>query len=56
MGRKAECVLTESGPLETERCEPAFNKLKALEDVLIGIGNDKIKEPSLVVEMDRKVK
>lgn len=57
MGRKAECVLTESGPLETERCEPIFNEIKGVRRcALIGIGHDKIKEPSLVVEIDRKVK
>ncbi|HAD20743.1 MAG TPA: peptide synthase [Opitutae bacterium] len=57
MGRKAECVLTESGPLETERCEPIFNEIKGVKRcALIGIGHDKLKEPSLVVEIDKKVR
>ena len=56
MGRKAECVLTESGPLETERCEPIFNEIKGVRRcALIGIGHDNIKEPSLVVEIDKEM-
>ena len=56
MGRKAECVLTKSGPLETERCEPIFNEIKGVRRcALIGIGHDNIKEPSLVVEIDKEM-
>ena len=25
LGRKAECLITDQGPLETERCEPMVN-------------------------------
>jgi acyl-CoA synthetase (AMP-forming)/AMP-acid ligase II len=51
LGRKAECIQTESGPLETERCEHMFNNIDGVNRcALIGIGVEKIKEPSLVVE------
>ncbi|MGB0354803.1 MAG: fatty acid CoA ligase family protein [Opitutales bacterium] len=51
LGRKAECIQTESGPLETERCEHMFNNIDGVNRcALIGIGMQTIKEPSLVVE------
>ena len=30
LGRKAECVYTNDGPIETERCEPAINQLSCV--------------------------
>ena len=51
LGRKAECIKTESGPLETERCEPMFNNVDGVERcALIGIGKKPIQELSLVIE------
>ena len=51
LGRKAECIKTESGPLETERCEHMFNNIDGVDRcALIGIGKKPIQEPSLVVE------
>ena len=53
LGRKVECVQTENGPLETERCEPMVNIIPGVKrSALIGIGNKKIKEPCLVVQTD----
>ena len=54
MGRKVERVLTKDGPLETERCEPIVNAMKnVFRSALIGIGRGRIKEPCLVVELNR---
>ena len=51
LGRKAECIQTKSGPLETERCEHMFNNINGVNRcALIGIGMQAVKEPSLVVE------
>jgi olefin beta-lactone synthetase len=51
LGRKAECVITSNGPLETERCEPIVNTLDEVRrSALIGLGEDREKEPALVVE------
>ena len=52
LGRKAECVQTKFGPLETERCEPIINNLSGVHRcALIGIGTERIQEPCLVVEV-----
>ena len=54
MGRKVERVITKDGPLETERCEPLVNAMKnVFRSALIGIGRARIKEPCLVVELNR---
>ena len=54
MGRKVERVITKDGPLETERCEPLVNAMKNISrSALIGIGRGRIKEPCLVVEMNK---
>ena len=54
MGRKVERVITIDGPLETERCEPLVNSMKNISrSALIGIGNGKVKEPCLVVELKK---
>jgi acyl-CoA synthetase (AMP-forming)/AMP-acid ligase II len=56
LGRKAECIQTESGPLETERCEHMFNNIDGVNRcALIGIGVEEIKEPSLVVEKSTQI-
>ena len=51
LGRKTECILTQDGPLETERAEPIANALKKVRrSALVGLGDDREKEPALVVE------
>lgn len=51
LGRKAERVMTESGPLETDRIEPLVNTLACVRRcALIGIGDRNPREPCLVVE------
>ena len=51
LGRKAERILTQDGPLETERCEPLINGMKEVsKSALVGIGNNATKLPCLVVE------
>ena len=51
LGRKAECVYTNDGPIETERCEPAINQLSCVrKSALIGIGSVPRQEPCIVVE------
>ena len=51
LGRKAERILTQDGPLETERAEPIANVFPQVRrSALIGLGNDREKEPALVVE------
>ena len=56
MGRKAECIKTKNGPIETERYEPFVNTIDGIKRcALIGIGDGTIKEPSLVVEMSTRL-
>ena len=51
LGRKVERIITQDGPLETERCEPLINGIKEIsKSALIGIGEDPVKQPCLVVE------
>jgi acyl-CoA synthetase (AMP-forming)/AMP-acid ligase II len=51
LGRKAECVKTKYGPLETERCEPMINAMSGIKkSALIGIGDTTEQEPCIVVE------
>lgn len=55
LGRKAEQVITENGPLETERIEPIINSLDGVRrSALIGIGTGKIKEPCVVIELENE--
>ena len=55
LGRKVECVQTSTGPIETERCEPAINQLSCVEKcALVGLGVPPSQEPCLVVEPSRK--
>ena len=52
MGRKVECFQTEVGPVQTEKSEPLINNISGVERcALIGIGEEKTKEPCLVVVM-----
>lgn len=56
LGRKAECLHTANGPIETERCEPAINQLECVTKcALIGIGQAPSQEPCLVVEPNRQL-
>jgi len=51
LGRKAECVRTANGLIETERCEPAISQLSFVQRcALIGLGESPGQEPCLVVE------
>ena len=51
LGRKVERIITQDGPLETERCEPLINGIKEIsKSALIGIGENPVKQPCLVVE------
>jgi olefin beta-lactone synthetase len=55
LGRKAECIQTKNGLLETERCEPMINAILCVKkSALIGIGNPKEQEPCMVVEPVRQ--
>ncbi|MEK9772806.1 MAG: fatty acid CoA ligase family protein [Opitutae bacterium] len=55
LGRKAECVYTEYGPIETERCEPLINQLLCVQKcALIGLGSAPRQEPCLVVQPNRQ--
>ena len=55
LGRKAERIITQNGPLETERCEPIVNAIDGVfRSALIGIGNGKYQAPCLVVELESK--
>jgi acyl-CoA synthetase (AMP-forming)/AMP-acid ligase II len=55
LGRKAECVITNIGPIETERCEPAINQLTSVNRcALIGLGSSSLQEPCLVIEPQRE--
>ena len=57
LGRKVERILTQYGPLETERCEPIINGIKEVSrSALIGIGLGQIKEPCIVVELVKNTK
>ena len=50
MGRKAECIQTANGRVETERYEPFVNSLPGIQkSALIGVGETAIKQPCLVV-------
>jgi len=54
-GRKAECVHTSHGPVETERCEPAIQQLNCVHRcALIGLGSVPAQEPCLVVQPERQ--
>ena len=56
LGRKAECVYTHDGPIETERCEPAINQLLCVNKcALVGLGDSPNQEPCLVVEPNRSL-
>ena len=51
LGRKAERIETNEGPLETERCEPIANTVEGVHrSALIGIGDGNPKKPCIVVE------
>ena len=51
LGRKAECVRTANGLIETERCEPAISQLSFVQRcALIGLGESPRQEPCMVVE------
>ena len=53
MGRKAECLQTKHGPLQTERGEPIANTVSGVRrSALIGIGRGQTKEPCMVVELE----
>jgi len=55
LGRKAECVITPGGPLETERCEPGMNELPYVNRcALIGLGSAPNQEPCLIVEPSKE--
>lgn len=55
LGRKAEQIMTENGPLETERCEPIVNALEGIRrSALIGIGPNYAKEPCIVIELENE--
>ena len=55
LGRKAECVITPDGPLETERCEPGINELTGVNRcALIGLGSAPNQEPCLIVEPSKE--
>lgn len=62
LGRKAECLQTQHGPLETERCEPMINDLPEVQrSALIGLGQKNHQEPCIVVQLknpnlDQKLK
>ena len=55
MGRKAECIQTANGRVETERYEPFVNSLPGIQkSALIGVGEAATKEPCLVVVTSSK--
>lgn len=55
LGRKAECLITPDGPLETERCEPGINELPGVNRcALIGLGSAPNQEPCLIVEPSKE--
>ena len=55
LGRKAECLYTKEGPIETERCEPPVNQLECVQRcALVGLGTAPAHEPCLVVEPSRR--
>ena len=57
LGRKVERIITEDGPLETERCEPLINGIREIsKSALIGIGENRVKQPCLVVEPHPEIK
>ena len=55
LGRKAECIHTSNGPIETERCEPFINQLPYVQKcALIGLGDSPNQQPCLVIEPVRE--
>jgi acyl-coenzyme A synthetase/AMP-(fatty) acid ligase len=57
MGRKAECIQTANGRIETERYEPFVNSLPGIQkSALIGIGEGSLREPCLVVVLAKENK
>ena len=57
LGRKVERIITQDGPLETERCEPLINGIREIsKSALIGIGENRVKQPCLVVEPHPHIK
>jgi len=55
LGRKAECIHTSNGPIETERCEPFINQLPYVQKcALIGLGDSPKQQPCLVIEPVRE--
>lgn len=53
LGRKAECVHTRHGPLETERCEPMINAIPEVRrSALIGLGKSNPQVPCMVLELE----
>ena len=54
MGRKAECIQTANGRVETERYEPFVNSLRYSKSALIGVGEAATKELCLVVVTSSK--
>ena len=57
MGRKAECIQTSNGRIETERYEPFVNNLLGIQkSALIGIGEGTSREPCLVVVLAKENK
>jgi len=55
LGRKAECIHTPNGPIETERCEPLINQLPFVQKcALIGLGDSPKQQPCLVIEPVRE--
>ena len=57
MGRKAECIQTSNGRIETERYEPFVNNLLGIQkSALIGVGEGTSREPCLVVVLAKENK
>ena len=55
LGRKAECLITDQGPLETERCEPMVNAFPEVKrSALIGVGPPRRQSPCIIVELENK--
>jgi acyl-coenzyme A synthetase/AMP-(fatty) acid ligase len=55
LGRKAECIHTSNGPIETERCEPFINQIPYVQKcALIGLGDSPNQQPCLVIEPVRE--
>jgi acyl-CoA synthetase (AMP-forming)/AMP-acid ligase II len=55
LGRKAECIHSSKGQIETERCEPFINQLPYVQKcALIGLGYAPNQQPCLVIEPVRE--